>query len=354
VGKLVGGCDLPVRAEARLGTVTLPLPPQRSPGAVGPRPPHPVPLDASACAAGSRRRRQGPGDPGLRHQLTVLRRQTPSQAGAGRSGPARSVSRALPRARWSCSWSTPTPRCAGTGGRSPTPGPTRTPARPAATDTHAQPLSSGRPPSTPAGPPAQPRPTPTPWRAGLRPRDPIEAAPPPARPATTTDHHHRPPPPTATTRRASLRHQAAGILAGDCSTSTRSGDRAGRCCSPIELDPDQSTWPAWPPPQRRLGPPSRPTTRRRPGRTSTDDKCACRSATPHQGCHTLDDRFRSQDAKVLRPPVQAPRPTPTPNAGWHGPATCLDWLLIVGEVTAAAAPGRRQAPPPASSPRALG
>jgi len=42
---------------------------------------------------------------------------------------------------------------------------------------------------------------------------------------------------------------------------------------------------------------------------------------------------------VLRPPVQAPRPTPTPNAGWHGPATCLDWLLIVGEVTCPSRPG---------------
>jgi len=170
----------------------------------------------------------------------------------------------------------------------------------------------------------------------------------------STRHHHRPPPPTATTWRASLRHQAAGILAGDCSTSTRSGDRAGRCCSPIELDPDQSTWPAWPPPQRRLGPPADPQPAAVLGEQAPTTSALAAPRPPHQGCHTLDDRFCSQDAKVLRPPVQAPRPTPTPNAGWHGPATCLDWLLIVGEVTAAAAPGRRQAPPPASSHRALG
>ena len=67
----------------------------------------------------------------LRHQLCVLRRQTPRP----RLEPAdrallAAVSRVLPRSRWSCFLVTPRRCCAGTGDWSPTPGPTRT-ARPA-------------------------------------------------------------------------------------------------------------------------------------------------------------------------------------------------------------------------------
>ena len=61
----------------------------------------------------------------LRHQLSVLRRQIPRP----RLEPAdrallAAVSRVLPRARWSCSWSSPTRCWAGIGGWSPARGPT--------------------------------------------------------------------------------------------------------------------------------------------------------------------------------------------------------------------------------------
>ena len=67
----------------------------------------------------------------LRHQLAVLRRQVPRP----RLEPAdrallAAVSRALPRARWSCFLVKPERCCAGTADWSPAPGPTRI-ARPA-------------------------------------------------------------------------------------------------------------------------------------------------------------------------------------------------------------------------------
>jgi putative transposase len=61
----------------------------------------------------------------LRHQLTVLRRQTPRP----RLEPAdrallAAISRVLPRTRWSCFLVKPRRCCAGTGAWSPTHGPT--------------------------------------------------------------------------------------------------------------------------------------------------------------------------------------------------------------------------------------
>ena len=67
----------------------------------------------------------------LRHQLVVLRRQTPPPKlePADRALLA-ALSRVLPRSRWSCFLVRPQTLLAGTGGWSPAPGPTRT-ARPA-------------------------------------------------------------------------------------------------------------------------------------------------------------------------------------------------------------------------------
>ena len=61
----------------------------------------------------------------LRHQLIVLRRQTPRPRlePADRARLA-AISRVLPRTRWSCVSSSPRRCCAGTGGWSPAPGPT--------------------------------------------------------------------------------------------------------------------------------------------------------------------------------------------------------------------------------------
>jgi hypothetical protein len=63
----------------------------------------------------------------LRHQLAVLRRQTPRPTlePADRALLA-AISRVLPRSRWSCSWSGRRRCCAGTDASSPVPGPTRT------------------------------------------------------------------------------------------------------------------------------------------------------------------------------------------------------------------------------------
>jgi hypothetical protein len=62
----------------------------------------------------------------LRHQLAVLRRQTPRPRleSADRALVA-AVSRALPRARWSCFWSSRRPCCIGIAASSPVHGPTR-------------------------------------------------------------------------------------------------------------------------------------------------------------------------------------------------------------------------------------
>jgi hypothetical protein len=95
--------------------------------AVEVRLPHPVPLHPAIGAAGPRRYRQGPGDPGA-----------PSPAGRAappdprpRFEPAdramlAAISRALPRSRWSCFFVRPETCCAGTGSWSPAPGPTCT------------------------------------------------------------------------------------------------------------------------------------------------------------------------------------------------------------------------------------
>jgi hypothetical protein len=175
----------------------------------------------------------------LRHQLAVLRRQTPRP----RLEPAdrallAAVSRVLPRARWSCFFVKPDTLLrwhrrlvAGAWTY-----PHRQTGRPPL-DTHVQQLivPAGQGESS-LGLPAHQRRTPTAWRAGLRNCDPIDAAPSRTRPGTTADRHDLAGVPAPASRRDHRLRPA--------SPSTRSGYGACMCCSSSNWTPDESTWPA--------------------------------------------------------------------------------------------------------------
>jgi hypothetical protein len=178
----------------------------------------------------------------LRHQLAVLRRQTPRP----RLGPTdrallAAVSRVLllrhpPETllRWHRRLDLPPPWCRATiTGRG----------RPAAR----------RPPGqrgSPLGLPTHPRRTAAPGRASLGHRDPRDAAPPPARPCATADGHDL---------AGVLRRQAAGIVACDCFTRG-----PGMAAAAVGVVLDRTRHPTRPPgrsdrqPQRLLGHPAGP------------------------------------------------------------------------------------------------
>jgi putative transposase len=260
----------------------------------------------------------------LRHQLAVLRRQTPRP----RLEPAdrallAAVSRALPRARWSCFLVTPETllrwhhRLLADAWTYPRRG-----VRPStAWWSYA---AADRPPGDrePAlGLPAdQGRAAPA-WRAGLGDRDPRNASPP------------RPGPRAAAsmTWRAFLRQQAAGIVA----------------CDFFTVD---TVW------RRRLyglflhraGHPAGPSGRchRQPnGAWVTQQARNLLLALGEQGrrvqfvlrdrdakfCRAFDDVFCSEGAEVILTPVQAPKANAFAER-WVGTvrAECLDWLLLVG------------------------
>ncbi len=261
----------------------------------------------------------------LRHQLTVLRRNTPRP----RLEPAdrallAAISRALPRARWSCFLVKPETlvrwhRQLVKGGVDLPAAWTRTSAtRPGGP-------AADRPPGhreSPLGLPAHQGRAAPPWCAGLGHRDPRHPAPPRARPAPRR---------TATTWRAFLRQQAAGILACDFFTVDTVWLRRLYVLFFIELD------------TRRVhlaGVTANPD-----GAWVTQQARNLLLVLEEQGrrvrfllrdrdakfCRAFDDVFRSEGAAVLRTPVQAPNANAVAER-WVGTVRTewLDWLLIVG------------------------
>jgi putative transposase len=261
----------------------------------------------------------------LRHQLTVLRRQsTRPKLGPGDRALLAAVSRVLPRARWSCFFVQPETLL----------GWHRRLVAGAWTYPHRQ---TGRPPLNPEVQRlivrlAKENPT---WgyqrikgelqRLGVR----VSAT---AIRTTLRRYGLDPAPrPASTSWRAFLRRQAAGIVACDFFTADTVWLRRLYVLFFIELDtrrvhlagvtahPDS----AWVTQQARnlllvLG------ERGRPVRFLLRDRDA-------KFCRSFDDVFRSEGAQVLVTPVR----TPTANAyaeRWVGTvrAECLDWLLIVG------------------------
>jgi len=172
----------------------------------------------------------------LRHQLAVLRRQTPRpKLQPADRAPLAAVSRVLPRTYWSRSSSGPRRCCAGTGSWSKGCGLIRGVDRGVHPSTRrSSSSSSASPRRTPAGLPARPRRTAAPRGAGLSIRDPLH--PPPSwtgpGPAPGRDALAGVPAP-ASRRDPRLR---------PASPSTPSCCGGCRCCASSNWPPAGSTW----------------------------------------------------------------------------------------------------------------
>ena len=137
------------------------------------------------------------------------------------------------------------------------------------------------------------------------------------------------PRPTATTWRAFLRRQAAGIVACDFFTSTRSGCDGSTSCSSWNWAPAGSTWPGVTgnPNAARVTHQARNLLLRledqgRRVRFLIRDRDA-------KFCRGFDNVFGSEGAQVLVTPVQAPNANADAERWVQTIRTeCLDWLLI--------------------------
>jgi putative transposase len=114
------------------------------------------------------------------------------------------------------------------------------------------------------------------------------------------------------------------------SPSTPSGCGGCRCCSSSNTTAGVCTWPASPPTPTVAGSPSRPNLflATADGGLRLRFVLRDRDAKVHRGC---DDVFRAEGAEVLVTPVQAPNANADAER-WIRTvrAECLDWLLVVG------------------------